>query len=179
MKKTATSEEAYALIITDMLNDFVRKGAPLEVPKARDIIPSIRKEIKKAREKQIPVIYCCDTHKENDREFQLWPRHAVKGTEGANVIKQIEPQQEDYVVSKTSYSCFYKTSLDKLLKELRRNHVILTGVVTNICILYTTAEAYLRGYKITIPENCVAALTQKEHQFALQQMKRIFHAQIR
>ncbi|MGQ3683939.1 MAG: cysteine hydrolase family protein [Candidatus Loosdrechtia sp.] len=178
MGKTNTSKDASALIIADMLNDFVNEKASLEVPKARAIIDALRKEIKVARRKKIPIIYCCDTHKENDREFQLWPRHAVKGTEGAKVIKQLEPQKNDHIIEKTSYSCFYKTSLDKLLKNLGRNHVILTGVVTNICILYSAAEAYMRGYKITVPADCVAALTQREHQFALQQMKHIFHAEV-
>ena len=179
MKKLKKSEtEAYALLITDMLNDFVNKGATLEVPAARAIIQPMRKEINKARKAQIPIIYCCDAHKVNDPEFKLWPRHAVKGTAGADVIKQLKPHKEDYVISKTYYSCFYKTSLDKLLKKLGITHLILTGVVTNICILYTTAEAYMRGYKVTIPKNCVAALTKNEHRFALQQMRHVFHAEI-
>ncbi len=178
MGKLYESEEAYALIIADMLNDFVSEGAPLEVPSARAIVNNIRREIQKARRKQIPIIYCCDAHKKEDPEFKLWPHHAVKGTEGAYVIEQLKPQKEDYIIEKTSYSCFYKTSLDKLLKQLNITHLIITGVVTNICILYTTAEAYMRGYKVIVPQNCVAALTQKEHQFALQQMKRVFQAKI-
>lgn len=171
--------EKYAFVICDMLNDFVKKGSPLEVPMARTIISNINKEIKKARKKHIPIIYCCDAHKDKDPEFRLWPRHAVKGTEGAEVIKQLKPHKEDYVVTKTSYSCFYKTSLDRLLKRLGRTELIITGVVTNICVLYTAADAYMRGYKVSIPQNCVAALTESEHQFALQQMKQLFHAEIR
>jgi len=180
MKKSNTSDgEAYALLVTDMLNDFVRKGATLEVPAAKAIIPHIRKEIGKAREKNIPIIYCCDAHRENDPEFKLWPRHAVKGTKGAEVIRQLKPHREDYVVSKTSYSCFYKTILDTLLKKLGITHLILTGVVTNICILYTTADACMRGYDVTILKNCVAALTESEHRFALQQMGQVFHVEMR
>ena len=179
MKKLNPSDnESYALLVTDMLNDFVNKGSTLEVPTARAIIQPIRKEISKARKARIPIIYCCDAHKVNDPEFKLWPRHAVKGTAGADVIKQLEPHKEDYMVKKTNYSCFYKTTLDKLLKKLGTNHLIITGVVTNICILYTTAEAYMRGCKVTIPQNCVAALTKRDHQFALQQMSRIFHARV-
>lgn len=168
----------YALLICDMLNDFVKEGATLEVPKARAIISNIKREIKKARKNSIPVIYCCDAHKNSDTEFKLWPRHAVKGTEGARVIDQLQPHKHDYVVYKTRYSCFYKTSLDRILKKLGITHVIMTGVVTNICILYTTSDAYMRSYHIVIPENCVAALTQREHQFTLEQMKRVFHADI-
>src|SRR5574341_904218 len=167
-----------ALLVCDMLHDFVKKGATLEVPEARTIVNTINKEINKARKKHIPVIYCCDAHKNNDPEFRLWPPHAVKGTEGAKVIKQLKPHKNDYEVAKTSYSCFYKTALDKLLKKLSITHLIITGVVTNICVLYTAADAYMRGYRITIPQNCVAALTRVEHQFALQQMKRLFSAEI-
>lgn len=172
-------KEKYALLVADMLNDFVNKGASLEIPTARTIIDNIKKEIKTARKKHIPIIYCCDAHKDKDPEFKLWPKHAVKGTEGAEVIKQLKPHKEDSVVAKTSYSCFYKTSLDKLLKKLGITHLIITGVVTNICVLYTAVDAYMRGYRIIIPQNCVAALTESEHQFALQQMKRLFHAEIR
>lgn len=168
-----------ALLICDMLNDFIKNGAPLEVPAARDIIPAIKKEIHSARKSGIPVIYCCDTHKNNDPEFSLWPSHAVKGTEGAHIVKELEPEKGDYIISKSTYSCFYKTSLQKLLKQLGATHLIITGVVTNICVLYTVSEAYARGYTVTIPENCVAALTQKDHKYALQQMKRIFSAKIR
>ncbi|MCF6155548.1 MAG: cysteine hydrolase [Candidatus Brocadia sp.] len=171
-------KEKYAILVADMLNDFVNKGASLEVPAARTIIGNIKKEIKTARKKHIPIIYCCDAHKDKDPEFKLWPRHAVKGTEGADVIKQLKPHKEDYVVAKRNYSCFYKTSLDKLLKRLGITHLIITGVVANICVLYTAADAYMRGYKIIIPHDCVAALTRSEHQFALQQMKRLFHAEI-
>ncbi len=56
--------------------------------------------------------------------------------------------------------------------------IILTGVATNICILYTVAEASMMGYKVIIPENCVAALSQDDHRFALQQMKRVLQAKI-
>src|SRR4030067_1347759 len=116
MKKLKKSEtEAYALLITDMLNDFINKGATLEVPAARAIIQPMRKEINKARKAQIPIIYCCDAHKVNDPEFKLWPRHAVKGTAGADVIKQIKTHKENYVISKNSYSFFYKTSLGRFL----------------------------------------------------------------
>lgn len=170
--------EKYALIVCDMLNDFVLKGAPLEVARARAIIGNIEREINKARKKHRPIIYCCDGHRPADPEFSLWPKHAIKGTTGAQVIDELKPHKNDYSVIKPSYSCFYKTALDKLLRHLGITHVILTGVATNICILYTVAEATMRGYKVAVPENCVAALSQGDHRFALQQMKRVFQVEI-
>lgn len=67
-----------ALLIIDMLNDFVLQGAPLEVP----VIRAIKREIEAARKEGKPVIYVCDTHEPDDKEFSKfgWPAHAVKGT---------------------------------------------------------------------------------------------------
>ncbi len=86
----------------DMLNDFVRVGAPLEVPDNRKIIPSIQREIKKARRKGNPVIYVCDNHRPDDKEFSKynWPPHAVRGTEGQKVISELKPAEGDPIIKK-------------------------------------------------------------------------------
>ncbi|HHT9150908.1 MAG TPA: cysteine hydrolase family protein, partial [Candidatus Wujingus californicus] len=94
------------------------------------------------------------------------------------IIEQLKPSKNDYIIGKTSYSSFYKTSLNDLLKSLGITHLIITGVVTNICILYTAVDAYMRGYKVRIPEDCIAALTEREHRFAIQQMKGVLKADI-
>lgn len=160
-----------ALLIIDMLNDFIKRGAPLEVPKARGIIRNIRRELEKARRAGIPVIYCCDRHEPRDREFEVWPPHAVRGTQGAEIIEELRPIKGEPVVAKKTYSAFYRTSLEKTLKGLGVKHLILTGVVTNICILYTAVDAYMRGYEITVPEDCVAGLKAGDSLFALRQIK--------
>lgn len=160
-----------ALLIMDMLNDFIKRGAPLEVPKARGIIRNIRRELGKARRAGIPVIYCCDRHEPRDREFEVWPPHAVRGTQGAEIIEELRPIKDEPVVAKKTYSAFYRTSLEKILKGLGVKHLILTGVVTNICILYTAVDAYMRGYEITVPEDCVAGLKAGDSLFALRQIK--------
>jgi len=162
-----------ALLIIDMLNDFIKRGAPLEVPKARGIIRNIRRELEKARRAGIPVIYCCDRHEPRDREFEVWPPHAVRGTQGAEIIEELSPIKGEPVVAKKTYSAFYRTSLEKTLKGLGVKHLILTGVVTNICILYTAVDAYMRGYEITVPEDCVAGLKAGDSLFALRQIKGI------
>ncbi|MBI5125364.1 MAG: cysteine hydrolase [Planctomycetes bacterium] len=162
-----------ALLIIDMLNDFIKRGAPLEVPKARGIIRNIRRELERARRAGIPVIYCCDRHRPRDREFDVWPPHAVRGTQGAEIIEELRPIKGEPVVAKKTYSAFYRTSLEKTLKRLGVKHLILTGVVTNICILYTAVDAYMRGYEITVPEDCVAGLKEGDSLFALRQIKGI------
>ncbi len=167
-----------SLLIVDMLNDFVLDGAVLEVPAARNIIPNLKKKIVEARKKKIPIIYICDSHAEDDKEFEIFPPHAVKGTKGAQVVEELSPKHRDYLVEKTTYSGFYNTELDDLLKKLDVNALIVTGIVTNICVMYTVYDAFLRGYRVIVPEDCVAGLNEEDHKFALKQMRNILKAEI-
>ena len=166
-------KEKKALLVIDMLNDFVNKGAPLEVPSSRSILPTLRKEINKARAEQTPIVYICDYHKKKDPEFKKmgWPPHAVKGSKGADIIKDLKPKKGDHLVRKSTYSGFYKTNLEGLLKRLEIKNLVLTGCVTNICVLYTAADAVMRGYTVTVLKKGVAGLSTKTHRFSLQQMQ--------
>lgn len=162
-----------ALLIIDMLKDFVEHGAPLEVKPARRIVKNIKSHIDEARKQGIPIIYVCDNHQKDDPEFRLWPRHAVQGTKGAEVVGDIMPKKGDTIVYKKTYSGFFETELDDVLKKFGIDEVTITGVVTNICVLYTAADAYMRGYKVNILEDCVAGLNEDDHRFALRQIKEV------
>ena len=169
-----------ALLVIDMLNDFVREGAPLEVPSTRAILPALRTEIEAARSEGRPVVYVCDSHIRNDPEFKRmgWPVHALKGTEGAEVIESLKPQKRDHVISKSTYSGFYKTRLHALLRRMGVNHLLLTGCVTNICVLYTASDAVLRGYEVTVKKSCVAGLSPETDAFSLKQMREVLGVRV-
>ncbi len=164
-----------ALLIIDMLNDFVLEGAPLEVPDTRKIIPVIKIEREYARAKEAPVIYICDTHEKDDKEFSQfgWPAHAVRGTKGAEVVAELHPGEHDIVIEKSTYSGFYNTRLDKTLKNLGINSLRLTGCVTHICVLFTASDAVLRDYKVTVIEDGIAGLSKEDHDAALRIMKNV------
>lgn len=160
-----------ALLVVDMLEDFVAPDAPLEVPGARSIIPNIKREIDKARREGRPVVYVNDAHDAGDPEFEFWPPHAVAGSPGAEVVEELAPRPGDIVVEKKSYSGFYGTDLESRLKFLDVDQLTVTGVVTNICILYTSVDALMRGFKVEVPDDCVAALSDEDHRFALRQLR--------
>ena len=142
---------ADALLIIDMLNDFVQPGAPLEVPEARKIIKPIQDRIARARSENRPVIYICDAHTPDAPEFSRmnWPPHAVRGTTGAQIISELAPGEMDSLIEKNIYSGFHHTGLEGLLQSRKIDHLILTGCVTNICILYTAYDAVTRGFTVT------------------------------
>jgi nicotinamidase-related amidase len=169
-----------ALLIIDMLNDFVREGVSLEVPSTRLIIPNLKKEIKDAKKEGRPVIYVCDTHQEQDREFLKmgWPVHAVKGTVGSEVISDLKPDNKDIFIEKPTFSAFYKTNLDEILKKLDITTLRITGTVTHICILFTAAEGGIRGYEVEVPTDCVAGLDDEDSKFAFKLMRDVFGVKI-
>jgi nicotinamidase-related amidase len=169
-----------ALLVIDMLNDFVLEGAPLEVPETRKVIPAIKREIERARKAGDPVIYVCDAHDRDDKEFRKfgWPPHAVKGTEGAKVVRELEPQEGDIVIEKTTYSGFYNTGLDETLKRLGVDSLRLTGCVTHICIMFTASDAVLRDYKVTVVKDGVAGLSREDHEAGLRIMKDVLGVNI-
>ncbi len=169
-----------ALLVIDMLNDFVNEGAPLEVPDTRNIIPVVREEINYARDNDIPVVYVCDTHDEDDVEFEKfgWPPHAVKDTRGAEVVDELKPEEGDIVVEKKTYSSFHNTRLDNELKRLGVKTVRLTGCVTHICIMFAAYDAGMLGYNVEVVSDGVAGLEKEDHDAAIRIMKNVMGAKI-
>jgi nicotinamidase-related amidase len=167
------AEQRKALLIVNMLRDFIDPGAPMEVQGARDIIDSIAGEIRYAREKGRPIIFLCDRHEVDDPEFELWPAHAVRDTPGAEVVEALAPQPGDFVIEKSSYSGFFHTELDVLLDELDIDDLLICGVPTNVGVLYTAVDAMMRGIGVIAPETCVAASNADDHRFALRQINEV------
>ncbi len=164
-----------ALLIIDMLNDFVREGAPLEVPNTRKAIPGIQREINRARTEGAPIIYVCDTHEPDDKEFSKygWPAHGVKGSRGADVIDELKPKNGDIVIHKHTYSSFMDTELDEVLKREGITGLRITGCVTHICVLFTAYEAALRYFDVSVVEDGIAGLEKEDHDAALRIMKNV------
>jgi len=165
-----------AVVVIDMLNDFVT-GA-LKCERAQAIIPNIKALIEAARRAGAHVVYSTDAHSPDDHEIRVaWHAHAMAGTEGAQIIDELAPQPGDHISPKTSYSAFYGTNLDEHLAQKGTKTLILTGVLTNCCIQYIAGEAFVRGYRIIVPPDCVEALTEKEHTDALEYLKFWFKAE--
>lgn len=163
------------VVVVDMLNDFVT--GELKCERAQKIIPNIKKLIESARRRGIPVIYSNDAHLEADFELGKWGRHAMKGTKEAEVIPQLKPEKKDYVLEKRVYSGFFESGLDSLLRNLKVDTMILTGLHTNICVRHTAADAFFRGYKIKVPKDATDAFTEKDYQEGLQYLKEMYNAE--
>jgi len=158
----------FALLVVNMLKDMIEKGKPYKMPQIfkQLIVPKIKEFIEDCRRASVPVIYVCDAHRPGDPEFSDFPKgmeHAVSGTEGAEIIEEVKPREGDFVVTKRRFSGFFGTELECLLSELRVNSVIAVGRPTNVCVLYTLADAFFRGFKVYVITDCMYSANEINH----------------
>ncbi|MEW6523811.1 MAG: isochorismatase family cysteine hydrolase [Bacillota bacterium] len=168
-----------ALVVVDMLVDFMDPGGRLFCgAAARTIVPRVAELIEEARRDGTPVIFIADRHLSSDPEFAMFPPHCIAGTQGAEVVDELRPLPAERVIAKRRFSAFYGTDLDLTLRELGVDQLVLVGVCTNICILYTAADACMRHYRVVVPRDAVASFDEDAHGWALRQLETVLGATI-
>ena len=166
-----------AVLVIDVIHDFVYGKFGSE--RSASILPRLKSLLEYARDAGVPVVYVTDAHLPvGDGEFEVWGEHAVEGSEGAEIVGEVKPGEGDFRVLKRRYSCFYATGLDALLRELGVDAVVLTGLVTDICIQHTAADAFFRGYDVLVPRDCVEAVSDESQEGSLGYMERMYGAEI-
>ena len=166
-----------AVIVVDMLNDFIT-GA-LKCDRGVAIVPQMKKLVDGARKAGIPVIFTNDAHvKGVDHELAHWGVHAMAGTEGAEVIPELNVGDKDYVIKKRRFSAFFHTDLDLLLRELGVDTLIVTGLQTHICVQHTVADAYYLGYNVIVPKDATDCFTQEIYDYTIKYLADIYGAKI-
>lgn len=169
------------LIVIDMMKDFINENGKLYIGETgKQIVPPIFDRVLTYRKEEVnvPIIYVCDNHDENDAEFKRFPAHCVKGTTGAEVIDCIRPQEDEIVINKNRYSGFYGTQLDFWLEKLKPKTIEIVGCCTDICVLHTVEELCNRDMNVIVYKNEVATFNQNAHAFALSHMEKVLGAKI-
>ncbi|MEJ8814529.1 isochorismatase family cysteine hydrolase [Variovorax ureilyticus] len=154
-----------AVLVVDMENDFCVEGGAMVLPGYEKLIGPQLRVIETARKAGSPIVFITDAHRpgvHRDREFLKRDRHCIEGTWGAQVVDALKPLPDDHYVIKRRYSGFFGTDLDMTLKDMEVDSVVVMGVVTNICVRSTVHDAFFLGYRVFVPEDCVAAPSQRE-----------------
>lgn len=167
-----------ALLIVDMLNDFVRPEGALSVPGAQEIIPNIQRELEAARQAGQAVIHVCDAHAPDDVEFKRYPPHAVEGTPGAEIISELAPLPGEPVVKKKRLNAFFETELGDIVSRIAPDKVTVVGVVTHICVMEAVGGLCYRDIPARVPKDCVADFDQEMEACAFKRMETVFGAEI-
>lgn len=176
-----------ALLIVDMIKAFVDSSTidgdcKLYIPKAESLIPNINREISKLSDEDL-IIHVNDWHEENDKEFEMFPVHALAYTEEVEIADGFDYGGKSfYTHTKTRFSGFFSRPSHKSLMSYLMNksvtELIIVGVCTDICVMYTAADARFRDFKVTIPRDCVAGTTVRNNSWALAHMQDILGVKI-
>src|SRR5438132_2217967 len=143
------------------------------------IVPVIQRELVRARASGEPVVYLTDNHLPGDAEFAMFPPHALSGSKGAEIVPEVAPAAGDVIITKRRYSGFFGTDLDITLRERGVDTLRLVGDCTNICVLYTAADARNLGYVVEVPANAVTSFDEQAHRDALRELEKTLGAKIR
>jgi len=169
---------ARVVLVSDMLRGFLEEGYPLDCGiEARNIIPNVQKLLERELEQGSKIFYLCDHHTPDDPEFKMFPPHCIGGTEEAELIPELS-QYPGETIPKGTFSGFYNTPLDKRLKAIKPETIVVCGVTTHICVLNAVIDARNRGYEVEVPVDCVASFDKKAHFFALDYMEKVLGARI-
>lgn len=170
-----------ALLVIDMQNDFVRVGAPLEVPDARTTIAPVQHLLGAFRARGLPVVFTRFLARELPDLLWLWSpqcqpdtkacwkghRRRYPDTDDAldctAVIDELEPYSGELVIDKFGYGAFHDTDLDEYLRALGVGSLLVTGTVTQICVEETARQAFHHGYRTTIVADAVSSFAPDLH----------------
>jgi len=169
-----------ALLIIDMQNDFVLDGAPLKVAQARTVIPKILEILRRFRAGNQPVFHVIRIHRKDGSDVEiirqdLFKNHpfSVVGSHGAQIVDELLPLENEYVIPKTRMSAFIGTELDLMLRTIGVTDLVITGIQTPNCVRTTVFDAIAYNYPVTLIEDAVGAKNDTIHQANVEDMKNI------
>ncbi len=173
-------DSSVVLILIDLINDFEFAGADPMFKNTLAIAQTIAQLKKNAKAAGIPVIYVNDNFGKWQSDFRKLVDHCLEdNVKGTPIARLLRPDERDYFVLKPKHSAFYSTSLDLLLRYLKANTLILTGIAGNICVLFTASDAYMRDFNLLVPQDCIASETEADNQHALAYMAKVLKADTR
>lgn len=169
-----------ALLLIDVINDLEFESGDKLLQHALPMAEKIAALKRRARSAKIPTIYVNDNFGRWQSDFSKLLNHCLKDdVKGKAIAGILSPDEDDYFVLKPKHSGFFSTTLDTLLEYLQAKTLILTGIAGNICVLFTANDAYMRDFRLLIPEDCIASNTIEDNDHALEIMRTVLKADTR
>ena len=168
-----------ALLLIDVINPFDFPGAADLLKAALSVAPNLVKLKNRCREAGIPIIYVNDHFGRWRSDFSAVVEQCQqKQAAGHEFVRRLLPEPEDYFVFKPMHSGFYQTTLDLLLNHLSAQNLVLAGLASNICVLSTAHDAYMRDYRLWLPTDAMAAGSLEEDRYARLHFERVLQAEL-
>ena len=166
-----------ALIVVDMLNAYSHDDAEQLTASVERVVEPIASLVARARDEGVEVIYVNDNYGDWNSSHEELAERALNGARPDLVEPLLPPEGADFVL-KARHTIFYMTPLEYLLGQKEIGHLVLTGQVTEQCILYSALDAYVRHFEVSVPRDGVAHIHEDLADAALEMMERNMSAEI-
>ena len=177
--KTSHKKSDVALLVIDVINDLEFPGGERVLPWAEKMVGRLRPTAAAARSRGVPIVYVNDNFGHWRSNFRDVFDHCTRdGARGAAIARAMRPADDDYFVLKPKHSAFFATSLVPLLEFLGTRRIVMAGVATNLCVLFSAHDAYMHEYDITVLSDCCAAESDADHDGALDQLERFLKIRV-
>jgi nicotinamidase-related amidase len=166
-----------ALIVIDMLNRYEHEDAELLMRSVRAANPAISGAVRAAEEQETMTVYVNDNHGDWTAGRERLCDWALEGPH-RDLVEPVMPPAEAAFVTKARHTIFYETPLNYLLRSNGIERIVLTGQVTEQCVLYSALDAYVRHFGVVVASDAVAHIHPELADAALEMMRRNMGAEI-
>lgn len=163
------------LLVIDLVNDYFREG-PLREQR-EGLVVSVNHLAAQFRQLGLPVIWVRQAFSPDLSDAFLGMRRdgvrvTIAGTEGAELLSDLERADGDYMLIKKRYSAFFKTELDAVLERLEAQPIVLAGINSHACIRTTAIDAFQRDMEVIVARDCVSSYDEEHHRVTLKYLDR-------
>ncbi len=159
--------ETSALLVIDMQIYFLDPKSPSYTCGGIAILPTIKRLIQIFRENRRPVIFTRHIHHSNLSDAGImgwwWKGMCVEGSPESEIHPELRPNKDEKVVLKHRYSSFYNTDLETVLRVLKVEDLVITGIMTNMCCETTARDAYTRDYRVFFLADATGTINEEMH----------------
>ena len=174
VKRRQDRGHRYALLLIDVINQLDFEGAAKIAPRAHAMARRVAALKRRAAAAGVPCIYVNDNFGQWRSDLRaLVARGLDTGSRGRDLVQMLLPEDDDYFVLKPLHSGFYSTTLDLLLRELGVRTLVICGLATEACVLFTASDAYIRGFEVIVPADGCASESPARHRAALAIMRKM------
>ena len=156
-----------ALLVIDMQKFFLDPPSPTFTCGGLAVLPNIQRLIDAFRTARRPVIYTCHVHNPDLSDAGImawwWEGMCLEGSDEARVHDALAPLPKEKIVYKHRYSAFYNTDLETVLRVLKIQDLVITGIMTNMCCESTARDAYYRDYRVFFPADGTGSVSEEMH----------------
>jgi len=161
------NKEKSALLVIDMQDFFLDPASPTFTCGGLAILPTVKQLIHAFREANRPVIYTCHVHHPDRIDAGImgwwWEGMCVEGTVESKVHDDVTPLPNEKVIFKHRYSAFYNTDLETVLRCLKVEDLVISGIMTNLCCESTARDAYYRDYRVFFLADGTGSVNEEMH----------------